>query len=206
MTERGGDFFRKKQRGEEWGWREREDEEIRDDTLSHTRTERERGTVRETALVREGGGEGGYSGTLEPSDMTQMHWATVQRAVGGGRRVLSERGGEEEEEAMSICESSVPLYCFHSTVRRRWWQVSYRDENHNNKKKRQKHQIIRAYNVWVWELGINVLHEIWSTCHCCNCEAETSGRGSASRWSFSNTGVTQRRCAWEWELFSTILF
>lgn len=46
--------------------------------------ERERGTVRETALVREGGGEGGYSGTLEPSDMTQMHWATVQRAVGGG--------------------------------------------------------------------------------------------------------------------------
>lgn len=79
--------------------------------------------MREIALVWEGGGEGGYSGTPEPSDMTQMHCATVQRAVGGGRRVPSERGGEEEEEAMSICESSVPLYCFHSVVRRRRWQV-----------------------------------------------------------------------------------
>lgn len=56
---------------------------IEDDGLKHTRTERGREGRRETALVREGGGRG-YSGTQEPSDMTQMHCATVQRGREGG--------------------------------------------------------------------------------------------------------------------------
>lgn len=72
MTERGGDFFRKKQRGEEWGWREREDEEIRDDTLSHTRTERER--EREGDSERDCTGTGGWGwGGLLWDARTQWH-------------------------------------------------------------------------------------------------------------------------------------
>lgn len=72
------------------------DEEIRDDSLtSHTRTQRER------ALVWEGGG---YFGTPEPSDMTQMQCAaTVQRAE--GRRVQSD-SGKEAKRGGWVCASA----------------------------------------------------------------------------------------------------
>lgn len=80
-------------------WMEK-DEEIRDDSLtSHTRTQRER------ALVWEGGG---YFGTPEPSDMTQMQCAaTVQRAE--GRRAQSDSGKEAKRggwACVCVCVSA----------------------------------------------------------------------------------------------------
>lgn len=67
-----------------------------DNLTSQTRKEEERGREwktereRERERVWEGGG---YTGTPEPSDMTQMQCATVQRANG---RVGSRREKEEE--------------------------------------------------------------------------------------------------------------
>lgn len=59
------------------GWRETREEMGYDNLTSQTRKEEERG--REWKTQREGGG---YTGTPEPSDMTQMQCATVQRANG----------------------------------------------------------------------------------------------------------------------------
>lgn len=55
-------------------------------------------------MVWEGGG---YSGTPELSDMTQMQCATVLEAE--GRRVQSERGKEGEEKGGWVCERSLAL-------------------------------------------------------------------------------------------------
>lgn len=86
-------------------WMEK-DEEIRDDSLtSHTRTQRER------ALVWEGGG---YFGTPEPSDMTQMQCAaTVLRAE--GRRVQSDSGKEAKRGGWAcVWALAASLLCCHT--------------------------------------------------------------------------------------------
>lgn len=120
MTERGGDFFRKKQRGEEWGWREREDEEIRDDTLSHTRTERE--GEREGDSERDCTGTGGWGwGGLLWDARTQWHdtdalsYCAESSGWGGGGYWAREEGRKKKRRWVPV---RAQCHCTVST--RRW--------------------------------------------------------------------------------------
>lgn len=62
-------------------------------------------------------GRGGYSRTPEPSDMTQMHCATEQRAQRRGRRVAAEEN-KEGEGLLSVEETLQRLNIHHQTSAR----------------------------------------------------------------------------------------
>lgn len=71
-----------------------------------------------------------------------------QWGVGGGGYWAREEGRKKKRRWVSV-----RAQC---TVSTRWWgeddgRYSIEMETITTRKKRQKHQIIRAYNVWVWE-------------------------------------------------------